>query len=138
MQSPSLQLQDVIGDAIIAQLATDAITAEVVTNPTQGGSYPFVVIGQDSESTEDTNRDQLKSSIPHTVYAHSDSMTEVKQVTNSILQAIGPNGAALDLGANHYEISRELEAKDITTERRPEGDIYHVLIRVRYLISHTG
>lgn len=136
MDSPALTLQDVLGDAIIAQLATDSLTAPVVTNPTQDMVYPYVVIGEDTESTEDTNRDQLKSSIAHTMYVHSDSMTECKQVAASVLRAAGPNGSTLDLGTDHYELRRELEANDITREVRPEGSLYHALIRVRFFISH--
>lgn len=137
MNSPKLILQDVLGDAIVSQLSTDAITAEVTTNPTQGGDYPFVVIGEDTATGEDTNKDHLKTSLAHNVYVHSDSMTECKQVAASVLSAIGPGGASFDLGAGHYEVLRELEADDITTEPRPEGFLYHSLIRVRYLISHT-
>jgi len=136
MTSASLDLQDVLGDAIVAQLSTDAITAEVTTNPTQGGSYPFVVIGEDTESTEDTNRSQLKSSIAHNVYVHSDSQTEAKTVAKSVLSAIGPGGLSLTL-TNHYEVLRELEANDAIKEYRPEGDLYHILIRVRFLLSHN-
>lgn len=136
MTSPALTLQDVLGDAIIAQLLTDTITADVVTNPSQEMPYPFVLIGEDSESTEDTNRDQLRSSLAHTVFAHAESMTGCKQLTRSILKAIGPGGASLDLGADHYEVRRELEASDITKEVRPEGNLYHALIRVRFFISH--
>lgn len=136
MDSPALTLQDVIGDAIIAQLATDSLTAPVVVNPSQDMDYPFVVIGQDSESTSDTNRDQLESSIAHTVFVHSESQTTNKQVAASVLKAIGPNGGGLDLGADHYETRRELEANDITPEYRPEGALYHTLIRVRFFISH--
>ncbi len=137
MDSPRLILQDVLGDAIVAQLTTDGITAEVTTNPTQGGSYPFVVIGQDAATGEDTNRSELRTSLAHNIFVHSDSMTECKQVAKSVLKAAGPGGTSLDLGANHYEVRRELEADDITTEPRPEGDLYHNLIRVRYLISHS-
>lgn len=136
MTSPALALQDVLGDAIISQLDTDSITASVVVNATQDLSYPYVVIGQDIESTSDTNRDQLESSIAHTVFVHSESMTTSKQVAASVLKAIGPGGASLDLGADHYETRRELEANDITPEYRPEGNLYHTLIRVRFFISH--
>jgi len=138
MISASLALQDVLGDAIIAQLATDAITAEVTTNPTQGASMPLVVIGEDSETAEDENRDQIRSSIAHNVYVHTASLVQSKEIANSVLQAIGPNATAFSLGASFYEVRRELEANDTTKEPRPEGFIYHSLIRVRYFISHTG
>lgn len=135
MTSVSLDLQDVLGDAIVAQLATDAITADVTTNPAQGAAFPYVVIGEDSESSEDTNKSKLKSSVAHTFTCHSDSMTEAKQVAKSVIAAVGPGGAALTV-TDGYIVARELEANDLIPERRPEGDLYHVLVRVRYLISH--
>jgi hypothetical protein len=135
VDSPRLILQDVLGDAIVTQLAADGITAEVTTNPTQGGNYPFVVIGEDAATGEDLNRDNIRTSVAHNVYVHSGSMTECKQVAESALKAIGPGGSSLDLGAGFYEVLRELEADDLTREPRPEGFLYHNLIRVRYLIS---
>ena len=138
MNSVKLILQDVLGDAIVTQLAADSITASVTTNPTQGGSYPFVVIGEDTSASEDTNKDNIKTSIAHNIYAHADSLTEVKQVAVSVLSAVGPGGSTLTLGADHFEITRELEADDLIKEYRPEGDLYHNLIRVRFLIGHNN
>ena len=136
MVSASLTLQDVFGDAIKAQLTADSLTASVVTNPTQDLSYPYVVIGEDSESSQDTNKDKLKSSIANNVYVHSNTLVQAKQVAKSVVAAIGPEGSALTLTG--FEIvQRELEANDLSRELRPEGTLYHVLIRTRYLISHV-
>ena len=126
-----------MGDAIVTQLASDSLTAEVTTNPTQGGAYPFVVIGEDTASSQDTNKDKLKTSLAHNVYVHSDSLTECKQVAASVLSAIGPDGSNFDLGSDFTIDMRELEADDLIKEPRPEGFLYHNLIRVRYTISHT-
>ena len=136
MDSVSLTLQDVLGDVIVAQLATDGITADVVTNPGQDMSYPYVVIGEDSESSEDTNKAKLKSSIANNVYVHSNTLVQSKQVAASVIKAIGPNGSEITLSG--FEIvQKELEANDQTKEYRPEGSLFHVLIRVRYLIHHV-
>ena len=136
MTSPALALQDVIGDAIIAQLTTDGLTADVVTNPTQNMNYPYVVIGSDSEQSEDTNKGQLKSSLAHDITVHGSSLVSAKEVAKSVVKAVGPSGGGLSLGADHYIVQRELEANDITPEFRPEGTLYHVLVRIRYTISH--
>ena len=136
MDSVSLTLQDALGDVIVTQLATDSITADVVTNPGQDMSYPYVVIGEDSESSEDTNKAKLKSSIANNVYVHSNTLVQSKQVAASVIKAIGPNGSEITLSG--FEIvQRELEANDPTKEYRPEGTLYHVLIRVRYLVHHS-
>ena len=136
MTSSVLDLQDVLGDAITAQLVTDGITAAVTTNPDQSMAYPYAVIGEDSESSEDTNKDKLKSSVAHNITVHASSLVSAKQVAASVIAAVGPQGAELTLSGFEV-VQRELEANDITREYRPEGTLYHVLVRVRYLISHT-
>jgi len=136
MRSAKLALQDAIGDAINAQFTTDSISATAVTNPEQGGSMPLAVIGQDNEDDSGTTKDQDASSIAHNIYLHSTSIVEVKQMADSVLQAVGPGETKLSLGASFYEVGRKLEANDLTTERRPEGDIYNALVRVRYQIGH--
>ena len=136
MDSAVLDLQDVLGDAIKTQLATDALTAEVVTNPTQNLAYPYVVIGEDSESSENTNKAKLKSSVAANVYVHSDTMVGAKNVAKSVVKAIGPDGLELTLDS-FYDVRRQLEANDITREFRPEGTLYHVLVRVRYTLAHS-
>jgi len=136
MNSAKLIFQDWLGDAIKAQLVTDGLTAGVSTNPKQGDSYPYIVIGEDAGSSEDTNRDQAKTSLAHNIYVHSDSQTECKQVAASVLKVVGVGGTSSDLGSDHYEVSRELETDELIPEFRPEGDLYNNLIRVRFLISH--
>ena len=136
MDSAVLTLQDVLGDAIKAQLTTDSLTADVATNPTQNMSYPYVVIGEDSESSENTNKSNLKSSVAANVYVHSDTMVGAKNVAGSVVKAIGPDGLELTM-TGFYDVRRELEANDITREFRPEGTLYHVLVRVRYTLAHS-
>lgn len=136
MKSALLDLQDALGDAIIVRFATDSIVAPVVTNPAQGIATPYAVIGQDSETGEGATKTQEASSVAHNIFLHSSTMVEAKQMANSVLQAIGPGETRLSLGANFYEVRRELEANDISIERRPEGDIYNTLIRMRFQIGH--
>ena len=136
MDSAVLDLQDVLGDAIKAQLVTDSLTADVVTNPTQNLSYPYVVVGEDSESSENTNKDKLKSSVAANVTVHSNTLVSAKNVAKSVIKAIGPNGLDLTLDS-FYDVRRELEANDTTREFRPEGTLYHVLVRVRYTLAHS-
>lgn len=136
MRSAKLALLDAAGDALVAQLASDAITAEVVTNPTQGGAYPYVVILPATENDLFSSKGHNNSNMTLTLRAFSDSQTEALQVADSIVQALGRD-ASLTLDSPFYHVSSTLEANDMQTETRPEGDIYGAIIVFRMQVGHS-
>jgi hypothetical protein len=137
MRSAKLALLDAFGDAIVAQLVTDAITAPVVTNPTQGGAYPYVVVLPATENDLFSSKGHNNSNLTVTVRAYSDSMTEALQVADTINKAVGRD-IRLTLASPFYHVSTSLEANDMLPERRPEGDIYGALLVFRMQVGHIN
>lgn len=137
MRTAKLALMDAVGDAIVAQLVTDSITAQVVTNPTQGGSFPYVVMLPATENDLGSSKDTNRSNMTMTLRAYSDTMTQALQVADSINKAIGRD-VELTLASPFYHVSTTLEAHDMLPERRPEGDVYGALLVYRMQVGHTN
>lgn len=137
MRSAKLALMDAAGDAIVAQLTTDAIMAQVVTNPTQGGAYPYVVLLPSTENDLFSTKDANNSNMTLTVRAYSDTMTEALTVADSITKALGRD-VRLSLASPFYHVSTSLESNDMLPEHRPEGDIYGALLVFRMQVGHIN
>ena len=138
MRTPKLALMDAFGDAIVAQLTADAITAQVVTNATQGGTFPYVVILPATENDLFSSKGHNNSNMTITARAYSNEMTQALQVADSIIQAVGRDAAKLTLASPFYHVSTSLEANDMLPERRPEGDIYGALLVFRIQVGHIN
>lgn len=135
MRSAKLALQSAVRSAIVAQLTSDGITAEVVVNPTQGGAYPYVVVLPGIESDRGSPKDSNISRLTQIVNVYSDSLTTTETVSDSILQAIGRD-VSLTLASPFYHFSTELETSETIPDRAAEGAIYTALMVLTIGVGH--
>lgn len=135
MTSADLLIQDKMGDAIEARLATDSLTADVIVNPAQAGTFPYVVIGTTTENDNGTTKTHDGSEVTHLVTTYSDSLTEAKQIKSSILNAL--TRVTLDLSPSYSHIDTRLESSVLLRDTTPEGKVYGFSQRFRFTVHHT-